>query len=581
MKRLLKGNFVIFTISLTAAAAGALFQLLSPLIIKFTVDSVIFGELSAPYFTREIESIGGIDYLRANLWIPALLIVLVAVCEGLCVFLREFFASLGGENIARRLKDEMFCHIQKLPYDYHVKAKTGELIQRGTSDVDTVRNFFNSQIVEVARTLALVILAVYILWNINVKLTLISFAAVPIVFVIAVVFFFKVKARFLKADEKEGELTAVLQENLSGVRVVRAFGQQKFETVKFDIYNSQLRDLTGGLIHLIALYWSLTDLICFGQILLILIIGINMTVSGDLTIGSLIVFNSYIGMLLWPIRHLGRILSDMGKMQVSLGRIYEILDIPQETDTPDAKDISLTGDIEFSGVCFAYDSVTVLRDISFTAKQGETIAFLGATGSGKSTLMHILLRLYDYMDGSITIGGTELKNIKKSTLRSKIGIVLQEPFLFSKTINENIKMGNETAADSDVIHASETAAFHLSAERFEKGYDTVIGEKGVTLSGGQKQRVAIARTLIKNSDVLIFDDSLSAVDTETDAQIRAALKERGRGITTFIISQRITTLMEADKIYVLESGNITDAGTHTELIARDGLYKRIWDIQKT
>jgi ATP-binding cassette subfamily B protein len=270
----------------------------------------------------------------------------------------------------------------------------------------------------------------------------------------------------------------------------------------------------------------------------------------------------------------------MGKMQVSLGRIYEILDEPEEDDTLGAIDAELNGDIIFSDVSFSYnESSSVLNNLSFNVRKGETIAVLGATGSGKSTIMHILLRLYDYEKGSVTIGGVELRNIKKSSVRSKIGIVLQDPFLFSKTIMENIKVANEQATDTDVITCSKTAAIHESVKRFDKGYDTIVGEKGVTLSGGQKQRVAIARTLIKNSDILIFDDSLSAVDTETDAQIRAALRERSQDITTFIISQRITTLMEADRIMVMENGGIVDEGTHAELITRPGLYSRIWEIQ--
>ncbi len=270
----------------------------------------------------------------------------------------------------------------------------------------------------------------------------------------------------------------------------------------------------------------------------------------------------------------------MGKMQVSLTRVSEILNTPQEAESETALESDLSGDIVFNDVHFEYESgKPVLNGLSFTAKKGETIAILGNTGSGKSTIMHLLLRLYDYKRGSVTINGTELKLIKKHWLRSRVGIVLQEPFLFSKSIKENIRMARATASDEEIFDSARTACVHDVIEGFEEGYGTVVGERGVTLSGGQKQRVAIARMLVKNSDILIFDDSLSAVDTETDEKIRKALKERKTKATTFIISQRITTLMEADRILVMEHGKITHSGTHQELIAVDGLYKRIWDIQ--
>lgn len=582
LNRLLKNNYLLFTVSIAATAGGALFQLLSPLIIRFTVDSVISDKpVDAPAFIVSlVEQIGGVSYLARNLWICAIAVVAISIGEGFFGYLRGHTSAAASENIAKRLKDNLYMHIQKLPYNYHVKAQTGDLIQRCTSDVDTVRRFLGSQTVEIARTIFMVAFSIYIMLNINVKMTLISILIVPVIFVIALVFFIKIKASFLLSDQKEGELSSTLQENLSGVRVVRAFGRQKYEMEKFDKKNAEYRDLSYRLIHLLAIYWSSSDAICFAQILLVLLVGINMTIAGEITLGSLIVFNSYVGMLLWPVRHLGRILSDMGKMLVSLGRIDEILDTPEEADTPGAVWHDLKGDIEFSNVCFSYEQdKRVLNDVSFTVKKGETIAILGTTGSGKSTIMHILLRLYDYDSGSVKINGMELNNINKQNLREKIGIVLQEPFLFSKTIKENIWLANSEAEEAEVFNVSKAAAIHESVARFEKGYDTIVGEKGVTLSGGQKQRVAIARTLIKNSDILIFDDSLSAVDTETDAQIRRALSERSREVTTFIISQRITTLMEADRIFVIENGCLSDCGSHNELIKRDGLYKRIWDIQ--
>jgi len=291
-------------------------------------------------------------------------------------------------------------------------------------------------------------------------------------------------------------------------------------------------------------------------------------------------FNLYVGMMVWPIRQLGRVISDLGRAQVAVGRVYEILDTPEEKDTPGAEPHDLRGDIVFNDVTFEYEKGRkIFEKMSFKVKKGETIAILGATGSGKSTLMHLLLRLYDYKSGSILINGKELKLIAKTHLREKVGIVLQEPFLYSKTIEDNLKMAKDVVTNEEIVEATRTASAHDFIEEFEEKYNTMVGERGVTLSGGQKQRVAIARTLIKNSELLIFDDSLSAVDTETDAQIRAALAERANDVTTFIISQRITTLMDADRIFVLEGSKLTDQGSHEELVARDGLYKRIWEIQ--
>ncbi|MDR1706234.1 MAG: ABC transporter ATP-binding protein/permease, partial [Clostridiales bacterium] len=414
----------------------------------------------------------------------------------------------------------------------------------------------------------------------NIKLTLISLVMVPIIFVFSYVFFKKCRAAFLRTDEKEGELSATLQENLSGVRVVRAFGRQRYEIDKFDKKNSEFRNLNFNHLRLLSWYWSLSDALAHFTQLAVLILGCYLTYNGEITVGTFILFNSYIGMLLWPVRQMGRILSDLGKMQVALGRVYEVLDTKEEEDTEGAVKHELKGDIVFKDVGFTYDDGhAVLNGLSFALKAGQTVAVLGSTGSGKSTVMHLLLRLYDYKKGSITINGRELKEIEKSWLRERIGMVLQEPFLYSKTIWRNLLMAKDVVQDDEVYAATNTAAAHGFITEFDKGYETMVGERGVTLSGGQKQRVAIARTLIKNSDILIFDDSLSAVDTETDSQIRAALKERRSDVTTFIISQRITTLMHADRILVLENGRLTDSGTHDELSVRPGLYQRIWDIQ--
>ncbi len=580
--RLLKGNRMLYIVAIVSTLLATLCSVMSPIVIKITVDSVLDGQpLDAPaYVVALIERLGGVSVLARNIWLCSLAIIIITALNGLFAFARGRSVAVASENIGTYLKDSLYDHLQRLPYDYHVKAKTGDLIQRCTSDVETTRRFLSGQVIEVVRTLLIAVVTISLMIPMSVKLTLTSVVILPFIFMFSYIFFKKVQRQFKLADEKEGELSTVLQENLSGIRVVRAFGRQRFEVDKFEAKNSEFRGLQYRLIRLLAYFWSISDFMCFTQIGVTLIVGVFLTLRGEISLGEFIVFNTYVRMLIWPVRQLGRILSDMGKMGISMGRIYEILNTPVEPDTEGATDHPLEGDIVFDNVVFEYEKDNeIIKGLSFRVKAGETIAVLGTTGSGKSTIMHILLRLYDYKSGSVKINGSELRNIRKKWLREKIGIVLQEPFLYSKTIRENIRMANHAADDDDIYDATKTAAIHNAIEEFEHKYDTIVGEKGVTLSGGQKQRVAIARTLIKNSSILIFDDSLSAVDTETDLQIRNALKEKRSDATTFIISQRITTLKEADRIFVIEDGRMTDSGTHDELVSRDGLYKRIWTIQ--
>ena len=426
-----------------------------------------------------------------------------------------------------------------------------------------------------------VIVVLAIMMSMSMRYTLISIVMVPIVFVITVRFFINMMKVFIRADDAEGHMTTTLQENLTGVRVVKAFGAQAFEMEKFDEKNRTFRDLTMKIVRLMANFWAGTDLLCMLQHALVTAIGAYWVVKDQVTIGTVVAFSSYTGMLVWPLRNLGQMMGFMGQAFVSLGRIQEILDSkPEDYDTGNRPPIE--GEIVFDDVCFEYEKgKPVLDGISFRIEKGSTIAILGATGSGKSSLVQLLLRLYDYSSGSIRIDGMELKEISREWIRKNIGIVLQEPFLFSRSIRENIKMGGGQPEEDRVLAAARAACVDHDIQEFEKGYDTIVGERGVTLSGGQRQRVAIARTIIRNVPILIFDDSLSAVDTETDAQIRRALKERRKNTTTIIISHRITTLSEADLILVLDGGRIVQSGTHEELVSKEGPYRRIWEIQST
>ncbi|MFZ5352664.1 MAG: ABC transporter ATP-binding protein [Bacillota bacterium] len=578
----MRGNRILYAGAIISIGLATMFSFMSPLILRVTIDSIIGDKpMEVPEWIHALViSMGGKSVLMQNLWICGAAIILLALGNGLFTYFKGKWSAVASESIAKNIRESLYNHLQHVPYDYHVKAETGDLIQRCTSDVDTIRSFLAVQFVEIGRAVFMLTMALSIMLSLNARMTLVSMLVIPVIFSFAVVFFIKVKKAFKDSDESEGRMSTVLQENLSGVRVVRAFARQQYEIEKFDVRNAEYRDLTYKLIRLLAWYWSLSDMLCFLQICTVLAAGAYMASINMISLGTLVVFTTYEGMLLWPIRQMGRILTDMGKTTVSLKRIKDILDTDIEKDVSGEICPEIKGHIVFDNVSFGYDEgKKVLKNISFEVLPGQTVAILGPTGSGKSTMMHLMARLYDCQDGSILIDGNEIKSIKKKWLRQNVGIVLQEPFLFSKTIMENIALANPESIEEDVFAAARTASIHDVIESFEKKYETLVGEKGVTLSGGQKQRVAIARTLIKDCPVLIFDDSLSAVDTETDTAIRKALRKRSRKATTFIISHRVTTLSEADFIIVLDKGELVQTGTHEELISQPGLYQRIWAIQ--
>ncbi|MCF7794182.1 MAG: ABC transporter ATP-binding protein/permease [Candidatus Cloacimonetes bacterium] len=591
LKRLwkfMKGNRSLYVISILAVGAAIFLRFAWPMVLRVTIDSIIGNkpvETSGwmqPVIIEILDFLGGKSVLEKSLWMSSLILLLLTISRGIFLFFKGKWAATASEAIARKIRDDVYDHLQYLPFEYHVKAKTGDLIQRCTSDVETVRRFLAMQLVEVGRALFMLFFALSFMLPMSVKMTLVSLSLVPFIFIFAVIFFMKVKVAFKASDESEGRLSTVLQENLSGVRVVRAFARQKYEIDKFDEKNVEYRDLTYKLIRLLAWYWSVSDFLSLTQIIAVTVLGTYWAAQGIITLGTLLAFTTYVGMLLWPVRQLGRVLTDMGKALVSIERIQEILDEPIEDLDNGISQEKLEGEIEFENVSFWYDEGhQILDDVSFKVEKGQTVAVLGPTGSGKSSLVNLLPRLYDNQKGSIKIDGIDVKNFSKRTLRNNIGIVLQEPFLFSKTLKDNIGIARREYEDDHVFKAAQIASVHDVIESFEDGYETAVGEKGVTLSGGQKQRVAIARTIINGSPILIFDDSLSAVDTETDAAIRKRLKKLDNKATTFIISHRLTTLAEADMILVLERGKIVQQGTHLELIDQEGLYKRVWGIQNT
>ncbi len=580
----MKGKKLIYIGGIVAVGLAIMFAVITPLVLRVTIDSIIGNHpLDIPEQLRTIiHSLGGKSMLAQKLWLCGLLIVIFTMMRGLFLYLKGRWSAMAAEATAKNMREQLYDHLQHLHYDAHVKAKTGDLIQRCTSDVDTIRVFLATQFIEIGRAIFMLVFALNIMISLDLSMTLVCMAAVPVIFGFAFWFFIIVKKTFRKVDEAEAIMSTVLQENMTGVRVVRAFGRQRYEIDKFDIKNSTHRDSVYRLIRLMSWYWSISDFLCMVQSGVVLILGVYWASKGRISLGTLVVFTSYARMLLWPIRQLGQILTDMGKTFVALDRIEEILNQPVETAEQNEYKPMIKGEVTFRNVSFSYESgKSVLRNISFKVKRGQTIAILGPTGCGKTSLVHLLVRLYDYQKGSILIDGVELKKFNKKWLRKNVGIVLQEPFLFSKTIKENIRLSKLEAEEAEIFEAARIAFMHDAILDFEKGYETLVGERGVTLSGGQKQRIAIARTIINNCPILIFDDSLSAVDMETDLAIRKALKERSQHVTTFIISHRITTVSEADHILVLDEGKIVQSGTHDELIRQMGLYQRIWALQNS
>ncbi len=581
----LKGAGGYFILSGVEVILGIVMLYCSSVVTSYTLDWVLLGQdPSLPAWLFDwLKSLGP---AARSYWVCGLAFFLFTALNGLFIFLRRRNIAKGAEHMAKSMRDMLYRKLNAVPYDYHKHVSTGDLVQRCTSDVDTVRKFVTNQLMEILRIAVMFVVAAALMFAIRWEMALISMAVMPILTFSSFLYFRYVRKYFGEVDEAEGALSTAIQENLTGVRVVRAFGQQRAEFDKFTALNRDFSKKNIRLVNLLGFYWGSSDAVGYIQIALSLAFGILFYVktrgtANPFTLGDIYLFLSLTSRLTWPVRQLGRVLADMGKATVSLDRLNEIMNADDETEPGKAQnDCDLLGDITFSHVSFGYDTKNdMLDDISFTAKAGQTIGILGSTGSGKSSLVQLLQRLYPAGEGVITINGTPINDIDHALLRKNIAIVLQEPFLYSRSIRENIMLTAPDADEAELFEAAREAAVHDVIEKFADGYDTVVGERGVTLSGGQQQRVAIARALMQKAPIMIFDDSMSAVDTETDAKIREALRRHhGNGIL-FIISHRITTLKEADRILVLDHGKLVQNGSHEQLIREDGLYRRIAEIQ--
>jgi len=622
-----------YVAAVVAMAVASMAMLVPPWVIGQTMDFVLREKpLTGPAFvTRLIEWFGGRDWLVGHLWVCAAVIACFAVVAGAASFCKDRWTALARETIARRLRNRMYDHLQRLPCSFHDKSQTGDLVQRCTSDVETVKGFVGGQAIEVARMVIILLAMLPFMVSLSGKLTLVALSLMPIILVVSAVFFKRVRRTFRQADEAEGAMTAVLQENLTGIRVVRAFARQEYEREKFAVKNAAQRDGYLRLRNLMAWYWSSTDLLCHAQNVLLIIVGCYWVIDGTLTVGVLFTFIAYENMIIWPMRGMGRLLTDLGKTTVSLERLEEILEQSAETTDcgagvspaitmpcaksfENAKPVSPLhedetvfrgemdlassngqangvvnagetpaprgGAISVRNLTFSFDGQTnVLEDVSFDVAAGQTLAILGPSGSGKSVLIHLMLQFYEYQHGSIRVDGQELRDLDRQAVRRQFAVVLQEPFLYSKTLRDNIRFGHSVAVQEQIESAALAACVHESIMEFDEKYDTLVGERGVTLSGGQRQRVALARAMVRDGTILLLDDCLSAVDTRTETRILSALRTRRAKRTTVVIAHRLSALRQADQIIVLDRGRIAQRGTHDELLAQEGLYAQLWRIQ--
>jgi len=510
-------------------------------------------------------------------------IVIFAALRGIFAFLQAFWAEKNSQAVAYDLRNDLYAKIQNLSFSYHDKNQTGQLMIRATDDVEKVRLFIGQGLLQLVGAVILLTGTVIILFTSNASLAWTAMPILPIALVLFLIFGSVSQPMFIKVQQKLSALNTVLQENLAGIKVIKAFTREKEQQAKFRVAADATMNQAIAISRLFTFLFPLVFLIAnLGQAA-ILYVGGKQIISGLLTLGEWQEFSLYLVYLFFPVAQFGFIITQMGQAAASAERIFEILDAKSDiVDSPNAKTLpEVKGEVKFENVTFRYfgGGEPVLNKVSFTAEPGETIALLGATGSGKTSIINLLPRFYDPTEGRITIDGYDLREVTLDSLRSQIGIVLQETTLFGGTIRENIAFGKPDATLEEIQAAAKAAAAHDFIMSFPDGYDTHVGERGTTLSGGQKQRIAIARALLLNPHILILDDSTSSVDLATEAQIQAALEKLMKGRTSFVIAQRISTVMNADKILVLDKGAIVAQGRHADLMENEPIYAEIYNSQ--
>ncbi|MDO5476907.1 MAG: ABC transporter ATP-binding protein [Eubacteriales bacterium] len=677
----LRGSIRYFIAGAVFACLVALFDLIIPRLIQVTVDVVIGGKLGGlpSWMLAALGRMGDLsrmqEQLRTHLWLAAAAVALAAVAGAVSRYAFRVCNEKGAELFVQRTRDELFRQILSLPYAWQGENSAGDIIQRCTSDVETIKIFVSEQLTSLLHVFVLIFMSLYFMVTIQPKLTAAAAIFIPIMIISSIIFYGLIGDEFEKVDSEEGHLSAIAQENLTGVRVVRTFGRERFERERFEAQNEHYTNHWIRLMRVLAGFWVSGNVIATTRNMTVAVFGAVLCVRGELTAGGMIAFLSYNALMSLPIRRIGRVIADMSKTGVSMDRLRYIMNavpedevVPEDAAVPesaacpekegempaDRRYAPLDRDIEFSHVSFRYKegAPEILRDVSMTIRAGTTVGILGATGSGKSTLVQLLDRLWELPpeSGKITIGGVDLRDMDRGWLRKNIGMVLQEPYLFSRTLAENIAIampplqergkneitetvrkaaqteaagkaksaGAAGIAESvgaagktgagkeagkaeyteaagiaeqtgtireteyvteEIRRAAQIACLDEAIDKFADGYDTFVGERGVTLSGGQKQRAAIAQMLVRRTPVMIFDDSLSSVDAETDARIRRALQENTGNATVILIAHRITTLQQADEIFVLDRGRIAEHGRHEELLAQGGIYSRVYALQ--
>ena len=589
LTELTRGSRLLFLFGIICAGLSSLLDMFIPDVIRMTIDSVI-GEkpLDLPGYISWIRWVQSrntaeiVAVIRERLWIIAVIAGVLALLAALANYGQTTLNERASEIMTKNMRDRLFIHLQELSFGWHNRHHTGDIIQRCTTDVETVRRFVAEQLFSVVRIALLMIISVSFMFRLNPTLTWIVMATMPVIFLYSWKFGGMISRKYMECDESEGVLSSICQENLTGIRVVRAFGRERYEKERFSKQNDSLVNEYMILNKVSVLFWGIGDFMSGLQIMIVLCVGTVFTVRGYMTVGELIAYISYNALLSWPIRDLARVISDMSKAGVSIERVCYILDsetesVPEHPVKPD-----MHGDIEFKNVTFAYpNSQTVLNDVSFTVKSGTVFGIMGSTGSGKSTIVELLDRMFDIEDGcgSITISGEDIRNIPRDWIRSNIGLVLQEPFLFAGSVKGHIGLTQSKLDMEKIRRSARIANIDETIEGFSKGYSTIVGERGVTLSGGQMQRVAIARMLVRETPIIVLDDSLSAVDSVTDSKIREALNKSFEGATVIIISHRVRSIEDADMVLVLDNGKVAQLGTPEELAAADGIYRDTLLIQ--
>ena len=511
----------------------------------------------------------------------AITVLIVALLRGTTGFAQMFLGETLSQRVSNRLRMLYFDKLQLLSFSFHDRVHTGQLMSRGLSDIEGVRMFVQTGLVQIVRILVVLVAAGVFMAMIDWQLAVLSLSFLPFMAYRSARLRLQLRVTWAKIQDALGDLTTTMQENLAGIRVVRAFSAQKYEEAKFDVTAKEVVELRMSAARAHARGGGSISFAFLVAWAVVLWAGGEKVINGDISIGELTQFFFYLALLRFPVRMLIMVVNSTARASSAGGRIFEILDIPSDiADNPVADPLAISdGVLRFENVSFNYGDAPALRNVSFEARKDHTIGIVGAPGSGKSSITNLIPRFYDPTSGRVTIDGTDLRDATVNSVRQAIGLVEQDPFLFDGSIRNNIRYGDVGASDEKVETAAKIAQIHEFIASLPEGYDTELGERGVGLSGGQRQRVAIARTLLTNSPILVLDDSTSSVDAGTDARIRSALREHTGVQTTIIIAHRLSSLMHADEIIVLETGSVVERGTHEELLALGGHYKLLWDLQ--